>query len=153
VAAKTFFIIIGILGGCAFSMAGGIRIHRLRLLLNAVRKKGDQPTRRELKAILLSIGGFFAALVVLSLIFSTIGISMLDSVFEVSSAMTTNGISMGITTILMPAGYKWLLIFAMLVGRLEIVTIIAAVSGLPIFLFARRFGDSLKKRLPKIIKR
>jgi len=155
VAAKIFFILIGLAGGCGFSMAGGIRIHRISMLWNAVRKKGDQPTRDELKAILTSVIGFFAVLIVLSLIFSTIGISLLDSVFEVGSAMTTNGISMGITspTVPMALGYKWLLILAMLIGRLEVVSVIAAIMGLPLLGIVGQLGGFLKKAVMKIAKR
>ena len=132
VAAKIVFILIGIAGGCAFSMAGGIRIQRIRTVIDAVRKKGDQPSREELKAVLVSIISFIAILIILSLAFSTIGLSFLDSVFEVSSALTTNGISMGITTIATPISYKWLLILAMIIGRIEIVTIFKAIRGVNI---------------------
>lgn len=144
--AKVFFIIIGLVGGCAFSMAGGIRIQRVQTLINAVRKKGDEPSREELKTVLLSITGFIITLIILSLVFSTMGVNMLDSVFEVGSALTTNGISIGATRVLMPIGYKWLMILAMLIGRLEILTIIAAISGLPIFVVVKRFWSNLRKK-------
>lgn len=128
IAAKILFIIIGLIGGCAFSMAGGIRIRRIRTLLDALRRNGDKPDREELKAVLIWIGSFFIVLLILSLIFSTIGISLLDSVFEVGSALSTNGISMGITTVTIPLGYKWLLILAMILGRVEIVTVFKALK-------------------------
>jgi Trk-type K+ transport system membrane component len=54
---------------------------------------------------------------------------MLDSVFEVGSALSTAGASIGATTVAMPVVYKWLLIFAMLVGRVEIVSIYKAIIG------------------------
>jgi trk/ktr system potassium uptake protein len=131
VAARIAFIIVGLIGGCAFSMAGGIRIQRIQTIVDAVRKKGDQkPTHEELKATLISITSFVIVLMVLSLVFSTIGLSFLDSVFEVSSAITTNGISMGITTVGIPIGYKWLLIFAMIIGRIEIITVLKAIKGI-----------------------
>ena len=129
VAAKIVFIVIGLAGGCAFSMAGGIRIQRIKTIVDAVRKKGDEPTREELIAVLVSITSFVIVLMILSLAFSTIGLSFLDSVFEVSSALTTNGISMGITTVTIPMSYKWLLILAMIIGRIEIVTVFKAIKG------------------------
>jgi Trk-type K+ transport system membrane component len=49
-------------------------------------------------------------------------------VFEVGSALTTNGISMGITTVTLPLGYKWLLILAMILGRIEIVAVFKALK-------------------------
>jgi trk system potassium uptake protein TrkH len=128
VAAKILFILVGLVGGCAFSMAGGIRIHRIRVLIENLRKKRSNPDREELKAVLIWIGSFFIVLFILSLAFSTIGISLLDSVFEVGSALTTNGISMGITTVTIPLGYKWLLILAMILGRIEIVAVFKALK-------------------------
>ncbi len=129
VAAKVLFILVGLAGGCAFSMAGGIRMKRIHQLANALRRNDDAPTREELKSILVFITSFVILLLLLSLAFSTVGISFLDSVFEVGSALTTNGVSMGITTVALPLGYKWLLIFAMVVGRAEIVNIFKAIRG------------------------
>ena len=145
--AKIYFILLGLVGGCTFSMAGGIRIQRIQTLINAVRKKGNQPTHEELMATLNSVLSFFAILIVLTLIFSTIGISMLDSFFEVGSALTTNGISIGATIVTMPVGYKWLIVFAMIVGRVEIVSIFAAVRGLPLLQIMKRFGGFLRKTI------
>jgi len=127
--AKIFFILIGLAGGCAFSMAGGIRMQRIQQLISAIRKSSDRPTREELKSIVTFIASFFAVLLILSIVFSTVGISFLDSIFEVGSALTTNGVSMGITTVSLPVGYKWLLIVAMVIGRVEILNIFRAVRG------------------------
>ena len=145
--AKVFLILVGLVGGCAFSMAGGIRIKRIQTLVDAVRRKGNEPSREELKVVLTNIINLFIALVVLSLIFSTMGVNLIDSVFEVSSALTTNGISIGATTVGMPVGYKWLLIIAMLIGRVEVVTIFTAVSGLPIWNNVKHLDGILKKRI------
>jgi Trk-type K+ transport system membrane component len=124
------FILIGFAGGCAFSMAGGLRMQRIRTLANAIVGKGDaRPTREEIKSTLAVVVGFVIVLVILSLAFSTIGISMLDSIFEVGSALTTNGISMGATTVTLPLSHKWLLILAMIIGRVEIASIFMAVKG------------------------
>lgn len=127
--AKIFLILIGLAGGCAFSMAGGIRMQRIRQLVNALRRSDDKPTREELKSILTFIIGFVVILFVFSLAFATLGLTLLDSIFEVGSALTTNGISMGATTIALPIGYKWLLILAMIIGRVEIVSIFRAIIG------------------------
>ena len=146
VAARVAFIIIGLIGGCAFSMAGGIRIQRVQVLIDSLRRKGDRPDRDELKAVLIFLVGFFALLFLFSLVFSTIGISFLDSVFEVGSALTTNGVSMGITTVTMPLGYKWLLILAMLLGRIEFVTIIKIISWTGIVDAVKGFAGRLRIR-------
>jgi trk system potassium uptake protein TrkH len=63
-----------------------------------------------------------------SVIFTTIGVSFTDALFEVGSALTTNGISMGATTVSMPMAYKWLMITAMTIGRIEIMSVLIALS-------------------------
>jgi len=145
--AKIVLILIGLAGGCAFSMAGGIRMQRIQTIINAIRKKGNQPTRAELNNVAAAVIGFFSILFLFSLIFSTTGIGFLDSVFEVGSALTTNGISMGATTIDMPLGYKWLMIFAMLIGRIEIMGILTVIAGLPILSGVKRLGCLIRKAI------
>ncbi len=127
--AKTWLIILMLVGGCGFSMAGGIKIERVQKLVNAVRRDNDAPTKRELRSIILYLVGFIGLLLLLSFIFSTSGTNLLDSIFEVGSALSTAGASVGATTVAMPAIYKWILIFAMLVGRVEIVSIYKAIIG------------------------
>jgi trk system potassium uptake protein TrkH len=144
--AETGFIIIGLIGGCAFSMTGGIRIHRVQVLVDYLRKKGNGPDREEFKDALTSILGFFVVLIILTLVFSTIGISFLDSLFEVSSAFTTNGISMGITTLTMPLGYKWLLIFAMILGRIEVAAIFKFLDLAGVSALVKSLAGRLRRR-------
>ncbi len=127
--AKIWLIVLMLIGGCGFSMAGGIKIERIQKLANAIRRNGEAPAKRELRSIILYLAGFIALLLLLSLAFSTSGTNMLDSVFEVGSALSTAGASIGATTVAMPLVYKWLLIFAMLVGRVEIVSIYKAIVG------------------------
>ena len=103
-------------------------MHRIQLLFNSVRK-GSRPTLEELKPVLVAVIAFAATLLVLSLAFSTIGISLIDAIFEVGSALTTNGISMGATTITLPVGHKLIMIFSMIVGRVEIASIFKAITG------------------------
>lgn len=145
-AAKIVFIFIGLIGGCTFSMAGGIRIHRIQVIIDALRRKNDQPDRKELKNALTSIAGFFIVLIILSLIFQTIGVSFLDSLYEIGSAFTTNGISMGITTLTMPVSYKWLMIFAMILGRIEVATLFKVLNSTKISEAGKRLAGRLRRR-------
>jgi uncharacterized membrane protein len=73
------------------------------------------------------------------------GIGILDSFFEVGSALSTTGISMGATTVVMPIGYKWLMILAMTIGRIEIVGIFTALGGFTLL-------ATLRRRVPEIVK-
>jgi trk/ktr system potassium uptake protein len=150
--AKIYLTIIGLAGGCTFSMAGGIRMERIRKLVSVVRRKGYQPGREELLSVTGAVIGFMATLIVLSLIFMPIGVSFLDAVFEVGSALTTNGVSMGATVVTMPIGYKWLLTFAMIIGRVEIVSIFAAIAGLPILSSSKHAVERIRTALRKAIK-
>jgi len=144
--AKIAFIVLGLIGGCTFSMAGGIRIQRIQTLIDAIRKKDNKADREELKTALTNVIGLLLLLFVFSAVFSTIGTSFLDAIFEVSSALTTNGISMGITTLSIPLGYKWLLILAMIIGRIEIVVILQAIRGKSILNAAKRLLGGLSRK-------
>jgi trk system potassium uptake protein TrkH len=142
----SILIVLMLIGGCAFSMAGGIRVSRLLSFAKSIKEsiKGvliKEDVLTETRETVNSNGGlehfsasvaillFTVVLVVFSVIFTTVGVSFTDALFEVGSALTTNGISMGATTVLMPVGYKWLMITAMTLGRVEILSILIAISA------------------------
>ncbi|MCJ7425230.1 hypothetical protein MUP01_13330 [Candidatus Bathyarchaeota archaeon] len=141
---RSIFLTLMLIGGCTFSMAGGIRVARLITFAKSIKQsiKGvlmkekviPEPTRNsgnnnvEYLSAMVSIVLFIVTLVIFSIVFSTIGISFMDALFEVGSALTTNGISMGATTLSMPLAYKWLLIVAMTIGRVELMSILIALS-------------------------
>jgi trk system potassium uptake protein TrkH len=141
---RSVFILFIILGGCSFSMAGGIRMSRIISFFGSVKQsvlgilakervipeksKSASANSIEYLSASVAIVLFAATLFVLSIAFSTIGVSFTDALFEVSSALTTNGISMGVTTVFMPITYKWLLTAAMIIGRIEIIPILIALS-------------------------
>ena len=140
----SIFIVLMIIGGCAFSMAGGIRISRLISFGKAVKQsikgvlakekvildydRSLQTNSIENLSAVVSILLLIFTLVIFAIAFSTLGISFTDALFEVGSALTTNGISMGATTVSMPVAYKWLMIVAMTIGRVEIMSILVALS-------------------------
>jgi trk system potassium uptake protein TrkH len=129
-------ITVTVIGGCTFSMAGGIKVanlltfsetagHEMKMAFSKAPKKrkqnnGSSEGFRAIAAILL----FIFVLIIFTLLFSTMGTSLMDSLFEVSSALSTNGISMGAISLAMPLAYKWLVIIAMTIGRVEIATIL-----------------------------
>jgi trk system potassium uptake protein TrkH len=142
----SIFIVLMLIGGCAFSMAGGIRVSRLITFAKSIkesikgvlikenvitkpRKQTDANGNLESLSASVFIILFIFILVLFAVIFTTIGVSFTDALFEVGSALTTNGISMGATTISMAIGYKWLMIVAMTVGRVEILSILIALSS------------------------
>jgi trk system potassium uptake protein len=127
--AAIYFFILILIGGCSFSQAGGIRINRIKQLIDSVRKNDDAPTKAELRSLNIYLITFIAILIALSIAFATSGTNIFNSIFEIGSALATNGISSGATTLELPAIYKWILIVAMLIGRIEILTIYKAIRG------------------------
>ncbi len=141
--AITIFITLIVIGGCAFSMAGGIRISRLitfgqsighAVKMTFIKEESSEVDFKEsVKSFyeffpaIISILLFILLLIVFALLFTTMGVSFTDSIFEVGSALSTNGVSMGATTVAMPIAYKWLMIAAMTIGRVEILTILIAL--------------------------
>ncbi len=139
-------IVVMLVGGCAFSMAGGIRVSRIVSVAKTVKEniqaelhgkraasfeiKMNGNERVEKSAAIVSILLFIFLLAVFSILFTTIGVSFTDALFEVGSALTTNGISMGATSVAMPAGAKWLLTIAMIVGRVVILTILMTLFSI-----------------------
>lgn len=142
--ALSIFLVLMLIGGCAFSMAGGIRVSRLVSFGKSVKqnvkgifiKEGIIHERNhsvtsnniEYMSALVAILLFIFTLIVFAVIFSTIGVSFMDALFEVGSALTTNGFSIGATTVYMGLSYKWLMIVAMTIGRVEIMSVIIALS-------------------------
>jgi len=141
----SIFIVLMLIGGCAFSMAGGIRVSRLISFAKSVKQsiKGilikekvitepNIPTKTnnnlESLSAVVSILLFISTLIIFAVIFTTMGVSFTNAIFEIGSALTTNGISMGATTTAMPIAYKWLMITAMTIGRIEILSILIALS-------------------------
>jgi len=143
----SILIVLMLIGGCAFSMAGGIRVSRLLSFAKTLKESikavlvkehvisskrltgnnlDDYSEHLSTPAVIIL---FAVILVIFSLIFTTIGVSFTDAVFEVGSALTTNGISMGATNVGMPIGYKWLMITAMTIGRVEILSVFIALSS------------------------
>jgi trk system potassium uptake protein len=142
----SILIVVMLIGGCAFSMAGGIRVSRIIASTKTIKESvvsvllkenaaapPSKPNSSNGNSYLESFSAsvsillFVIALIVFAVIFTTIGVSLTDALFEVGSALTTNGISMGATTVTMGIGYKWLMISAMTIGRVEILSILVAV--------------------------
>jgi trk system potassium uptake protein TrkH len=127
--AAIYFFIIILIGGCSFSQAGGIKISRIKQIIDAIRKNEDAPTKAELRSITIYLITFIIILLTLSIAFATSGTNIFNSIFEVGSALATNGVSSGATTLDLPAIFKWILILAMFIGRIEILTIYKAIRG------------------------
>jgi trk system potassium uptake protein TrkH len=140
---KIIFIALMFIGGCSFSTAGGIKVKRIIILFRSIpilvkrelTKKGekivyegneieDSELMKHFLNIILSVFLIFIS----AFIFTFYGFSFEDSVFETLSAFSTAGVSIGITSLSLSLELKWLLIILMIVGRVEIFTLLIGMS-------------------------
>lgn len=160
-------ILLMVVGGGAGSTAGGIKQFRVyimakELLWNLKRKNYDkhvifprkikrcgedinvdQEVYRETSNFTLLYFLFFMAG---TFIFTCFGYSVQDSMFEISSSLSTVGLSVGITGYDAHPVVLWISTVAMFVGRLEIYIILVSISK--IFSNGRLF---IKKKIQHIL--
>lgn len=141
----SMFFFVGLIGGCAGSTACSVKVFRYQLLfasisaqLRRIRSPNGVFTPRYQGRpigddVLNSVMSFFVFFVVtLGVVSVALGLTGLDFTTSVSGAATAIGnIGPGLGDIIGPAGNfgslndtaKWILIAAMLVGRLELMTV------------------------------
>jgi trk system potassium uptake protein TrkH len=136
--AKLILICSMFLGGCVGSTAGGIKILRLLIVTKVIQfffHRASTPRQAVVEASIgkrrleqdeiqgaMSIIFLYLACITISwLIFVSMGHNPLDSLFEISSAIGTVGLSSGITTPDLNPLLKMVLCADMLLGRLEIL--------------------------------
>ncbi len=145
VSSQLILITLMFFGGCAGSTGGGIKIVRIYLIIkygfmqfkklihpHAVIpiRMGHKPVPAEaISDILGYVLLYFSILVVASILMSLMGLDLVTSVSTVISSLSNIG--PGVGTIgptenfaHIPSAGKWLLSFLMLVGRLEIYTVL-----------------------------
>ncbi len=130
-------IVLMFIGGSSFSTTGGIKIYRLLVMLASVKKAvvytvtgKDQKVQVLGKGYLnsevvqISVLVFLSAITVYvsSLIVSFYGFAPMDALFETTSAFGTTGLSMGIVGPSLALELKWLFMFVMLLGRVELLS-------------------------------
>ncbi len=151
---KILLITLMLIGGTAFSTAGGIKVGRILQIVQGLTKKkfsADATTRsissvssrynhlyhpweqsseshKEAKTFNEAIGVIILFISV-SLVTGTLlsiftGNNFLNSLFESVSALTTTGLTTGITNINLDIFSKVMLVVNMIVGRFEIIAII-----------------------------
>ncbi|MGD6809065.1 MAG: TrkH family potassium uptake protein [Candidatus Bathyarchaeia archaeon] len=136
-------IVLMFIGGSSFSTTGGIKIYRLMVLLASVKKAvtytvtgKDEKVHVLGKSYLNSEIVQIAALVFISavliycssLVLTFYGFAPLDSLFEITSAFGTTGLSMGIVGPNLAIELKWLFMFVMLLGRVELLSFLVIFS-------------------------
>lgn len=140
-------IILGLGGACGSSTSGGIKIIRLLLLKKKffteiqrlIHPQGIFLTRLGQRTIdqktLSATWAFFAAFVGLFVIFTMLlmacGLSLEDALGAAAASIGNIGVGIGqyaYSFANLPDFGKWVMIFAMLVGRLEIFTVLVLFS-------------------------
>lgn len=143
--AVVLFFFIGLIGGCAGSTACSIKIFRYQLLFASIRSQlqrirsphgiftpryDGKPVAEDVLASVMSFFMFFV--VTLGVVAVALSLTGLDFVTSVSGAAAALGnIGPGLGDIIGPAGNfatlndtaKWILIAAMLIGRLELMVV------------------------------
>ncbi|MCC7572723.1 MAG: TrkH family potassium uptake protein [Candidatus Methanofastidiosum sp.] len=146
---RLILVLLMIMGGCAGSTAGAIKIMRITILTKAgvrelkkiIHPHAVMPINFRGKVIpqetLVNIGTFFASYlavyVVSCLIMTGLGVDMITSLSAVAATMGGVGPGLGLvgpatTYYVLGPGAKILLSFCMLVGRLEIFTLLVLLS-------------------------
>lgn len=148
--ASMAFFILTFLGGCTGSTSGGIKMFRFQILAMLFRSQnrqtlyphvaqtlrfGDRTVSRDVvTSVTLFVFVYVATVVIGGLALTACG---LDVVTAISSSATALGnVGPGIGSIVGPAGNfsslpdsaKWILSFLMLLGRLELMTVLIMLS-------------------------
>ena len=144
-------ILFMLIGGGAGSTAGGIKQYRIHVLSKGLlwefrrrllpRRAVTEPdvwqgeqrlfiSDKQLRQVSMFVFLYVAVFVAGSGIIAAYGYPLQDSLFEFASALSTVGISVGITAADAPAGVLWVEMLAMFLGRLEFFAIIIGVLKL-----------------------
>ena len=143
---STLFIFLMMTGACSGSTAGGIKIFRFQIAMALLKKQmmnlihpsgvfvqryNQRPVNEDIVRSVVAFGITFGlTIIVIAAILSAMGLDPLTSISGSITAVSNVGPGMG--TVIGPTGNfaslpdaaKWVLSFGMLMGRLEILTIL-----------------------------
>jgi trk system potassium uptake protein TrkH len=142
------------IGGAIGSTAGGIKVNRVALAYTGVKwwfrrffvssrvivpfRYEGRTLSKEISELEISKNMLVIALYVITIFVSTIvclhlyitAFRLDEVVFEIVSALSNVGLSVGFISAASPLAIKWIFIFLMWLGRLEIVPVIILVLGI-----------------------
>jgi trk system potassium uptake protein len=145
--APLLLIFIGFIGGCAGSTAGGIKVARVQMVVRQglreikqlVHPKGQFLVKvggkRVSESVVISVAGFCAlyilSYVVMTLILAALGVDMITAFSAVAACINNMGPGLGLVAAHF-AGLSdaavWVCSFAMILGRLEIFTVLVLLT-------------------------
>ena len=153
------FVILMFMGGQAGSTAGGIKLHRIVVVVKSliwsfrdryghhrnvysykIHRFGKyiECTDKERREVFLFLGMYVTLFFLGSFLFMLMGASMQDATFEFASCIGNTGVSIGLIQASSNPALLWIGAIGMFFGRLEIV---------PVFLAFRRIGGKIRERV------
>lgn len=141
-------IVLMLIGGGAGSTAGGLKQYRVYIVYKAIvwefrrsfmpphavnepaiwqGERRDLLNDRQVRQVALFVGLYFSVWLLCVGVMTAHGYSLRDSLFESASALSTVGLSGGMTHPDMPLMVLWTQILAMFLGRLEFFAVIVGV--------------------------
>jgi trk system potassium uptake protein TrkH len=142
------------IGGAMGSTAGGIKVNRVALAYEGVKwwfrrffvssrvlvplRYGGKTIAREISDLAISKNMLVIVIYVLTIFIATIvtlhlyitSFPLDNVVFEIVSALSNAGLSVGLISVASPFAVKWIFIVLMWLGRLEIVPVVIIIMGL-----------------------
>lgn len=138
-----------LVGGMAGSTAGGAKVDRLIVMLKntknsfykvlhpnavtAVRIDGRSLNRTVVAKVVAFFSVYLIALVAAAIVMTAYDVPMFDALFTSMSALSNVGFGYGVTGVdgsflVLPDAVKWVLSFEMMVGRLELFTVLVVFT-------------------------
>jgi trk system potassium uptake protein TrkH len=144
------FFLLMFVGGCSGSTAGAIKIFRFQLTLKVFSKQirrlvhprgvfvlrfnGNEIEPTIVDSLVAFSGGFFATITIVTLLLSAFDLDFITALSAATTAVTNVGPGIGNIVgptgnfAAIPDGAKWILAAGMLLGRLEIMTVMVFLS-------------------------
>ncbi|WNL41031.1 TrkH family potassium uptake protein [Halomonas sp. PAMB 3264] len=144
------FFYLTFVGGCSGSTSGGIKIFRFQIAMLMLRNQlrylihangvftthyNQQPVTSDISRSVVAFSFFFfITIAVLALLLSVLGLDLVTAVTGAATAVANVGPGLGDTIgpagnfYTLPDAAKWLLCIGMLMGRLEILTVVVLMT-------------------------
>ena len=142
--------LLTLVGGCSGSTTGALKVFRLDILYLALRNhihrliyphgtfvasyNGRHVTDDVFTGVLLFIGLYIITIAVVGVLLALTGLDPITALSGAAGAVSNSGLGLGAVVgptgsfATVPAAAKWILAFAMLLGRLELFTVLALFS-------------------------
>ena len=144
------FLILTFLGGCTGSTAGAIKVFRLQIMLLMTREQlwrlllpsiifprrynGERVSDDIIPSVVAFLAAYIVVTAVITLCLSAFGLDLVTSISATATAIGNVGPGLGHIVgpsgnfASLPDGAKWLLTLAMMLGRLELFTVLVILT-------------------------